>query len=307
MGPDRPDSTENNVGTNSTHTVSSSDVDSTIRVDVRFTDLAGNSEGPLPSEATAQVLPAAGPCPAGNDWCATMTVGTRESNGTFRGFLENRFGQLDETTIDYSHSFKVEQIYILEPGGFSVDLIFVKLDPYVPLGTVFNLGGTEFTANAVSRDSVKIHTWVPPRELRLDRWPGSQGKREPSSGSGERHRGRDNAGPDPFRGPRHGLGPAGKRVYREGGRRRRNEPVKRVGRHQNGHADPSNGGHRRAGGDVSYDMPASNPLQDVSGRKAPAFDHFTVTNNTEAVYRGRPLLKAPTPPGPSKKRSATLP
>ena len=37
---------------------------------------------------------------------------------------------------------------------------------------------------------------------------------------------------------------------------------------------------------VSYDMPASNPLQDVSGRNAPAFNNFAVTNNTEAVYRG---------------------
>ena len=74
------DSTETNVGMNSTtYTVSSSDVGSTIRVDVRFTDLAGNSEGPLPSEATAAVVPAAGPCPAGNDWCATMTVGTLRS------------------------------------------------------------------------------------------------------------------------------------------------------------------------------------------------------------------------------------
>ena len=37
---------------------------------------------------------------------------------------------------------------------------------------------------------------------------------------------------------------------------------------------------------VSYDMPASNRLQDVSGRNAPAFSNFAVTNNTEAVYRG---------------------
>ena len=45
------------------------------------------------------------------------------------------------------------------------------------------------------------------------------------------------------------LGPGGKRVYREGGRRRRNEPVNRVGQHQDGDADPGNGGHQRAGGD----------------------------------------------------------
>ena len=81
-----PDSTENNVGTDSTHTVSSSDVDSTIRVDVSFTDLADNSEGPLPSVATAAVVPAAGPCPADNNWCTTMTVGIYESFGTYYGF-----------------------------------------------------------------------------------------------------------------------------------------------------------------------------------------------------------------------------
>ena len=112
------DGTETDVGTNSTHTVSSSDVDSTIRVDVSFTDLAGNSEGPLPSEATAAVVPAAGLCPAGNDWCATMTVGTYESSGTFVWILRKvQYGQLDETTIDYGPSFEVEEIYIFEPEG----------------------------------------------------------------------------------------------------------------------------------------------------------------------------------------------
>ena len=37
---------------------------------------------------------------------------------------------------------------------------------------------------------------------------------------------------------------------------------------------------------TSYDVPTSNRLQDVSGRNAPAFNNFAVTNNTEAVYRG---------------------
>ena len=34
---------------------------------------------------------------------------------------------------------------------------------------------------------------------------------------------------------------------------------------------------------VSYDVPASNRLQDVSGRNAPAFNNFAVTNNTDAL------------------------
>ena len=34
---------------------------------------------------------------------------------------------------------------------------------------------------------------------------------------------------------------------------------------------------------TSYDVPTSNRLQDVSGRNAPAFNNFAVTNNTDAV------------------------
>ena len=63
------------VGTNSSsYTVSSADVGSTIRVDVSFIDGAGNPEGPLPSDAVPAVA-AAGTCPAGSDWRATLTMG----------------------------------------------------------------------------------------------------------------------------------------------------------------------------------------------------------------------------------------
>ena len=55
----RLDSTNNptNVGTNSsTYTVLPADVDFTIRVDVSFTDGAGNLEGPLMSTALGPVV-----------------------------------------------------------------------------------------------------------------------------------------------------------------------------------------------------------------------------------------------------------
>ena len=228
---------------NSTHTVSSLDVATTIRVDVRFTDLAGNSEGPLPSEATAAVVPAAGPCPAGNDWCATMTVGILEDSGTSYGFLAGNYGQLDEPTIDYGPSFEVEEITIFEPDGPDNDLIYVIPDADVPLGTVFNLGGTEFTADDGSRIGSGIYFWSRPANFA---WIVGQEVRVSANlapAPGERHRGRHVPGPHPFRGPRHGLGPGGKRIYREGGRRRRNEPVNRVGRHQDGDTHP---GERRS-------------------------------------------------------------
>ena len=162
------DDTETNLGTNSTHTVSSSDVGSTIRVDVSYIDLAGNSEGPLPSDSTAAVVPAAGLCPPNNDWCATMTVtvGKYVGTNTFYGFKERVFGQLDEPTIDYGPSFEVDEIYITEPDSSSFDdLVYVTLDADVPLGTVFNLGGTDFTANAGSRTSSGIHSWIRPADF----------------------------------------------------------------------------------------------------------------------------------------------
>ena len=94
--------------------MSSSDVNSTIRVDVSFTDLAGNSEGPLLSVATAAVVPAAGLCPADNDWCTTMTVEKYGQVETFYGFLaDESYGQLDETTIDYGPSFEISRIALL--------------------------------------------------------------------------------------------------------------------------------------------------------------------------------------------------
>ena len=49
--------TPTNVGTNSnTYPVLPADVDSTIRVDVTFTDGAGNLEGPLMSTAVGPVV-----------------------------------------------------------------------------------------------------------------------------------------------------------------------------------------------------------------------------------------------------------
>ena len=49
--------TPTNIGTNSsTYPVLPADVDSTIRVDVNFTDLAGNPEGPFMSAAVGPVV-----------------------------------------------------------------------------------------------------------------------------------------------------------------------------------------------------------------------------------------------------------
>ena len=41
-------------------------------------------------------------------------------------------------------------------------------------------------------------------------------------------------------------------------------------------------------------MPASNPLQDISGLEAPDLDNFPVDNNTQAIYRGPTFTDGPT-------------
>ena len=281
------DSTATNVGTDSTtYTVSSSDEASMIRVDVSFTDLAGNSEGPLPSEATEQVVPAAAPCPAGNDWCATITVGTYESGGTDYGFLVDFYGQLDETTFDYGPSFEVEQISINELDFFNAEQIQVTLDAYVPLGTVFNLGGTEFTADAGSRAGSGNHIWSRPANFA---WIDGQEVRvsanlapAPESATVDgttlvlTHSEDLNTGSVPA---------ASAYTVKVDGDAGTNPSTVSVGtRTVTLTLATAVTGLQAVR--VSYDVPTSNRLQDVSGRNAPAFSNFAVTNNTEAVYRG---------------------
>ena len=71
------------------HTPTTSDVGHMIKVKVSFTDFRGNAEGPLTSDAypaNGTVLAAASPCPAVNDWCATMTVADDEGDGVRLGY-----------------------------------------------------------------------------------------------------------------------------------------------------------------------------------------------------------------------------
>ena len=72
------DSTETDIGTNSSrYSPGYSDVGTTIRVEVSFTDGAGNAEGPLASDTVGPVTAptTTGTCPADSDWRATLTMG----------------------------------------------------------------------------------------------------------------------------------------------------------------------------------------------------------------------------------------
>ena len=104
--------------TSETYTLTASDVGKQIKVKVSFTDFRGHAEGPLTSDAyprngtvTVVVLP--GPCPAVNDWCATMTVA---DDGTGFGYEFDKSGSLDDNMIEYGgKEIEVFKLYVRYP------------------------------------------------------------------------------------------------------------------------------------------------------------------------------------------------
>ena len=158
--------TETNVGTNSrTYPPLAADEGSTIRVDVSFTDGAGNVET-VPSDVKGPVVRAAEDCAAdrpGYDWCTTMTVEVVAGFLSTAGFRKNSGqGALTNDTINYgSKSFAVG--FLQTQAGVDNHVIIGITDAveFLPLGTVFNFGGTEFTAdgNSEQSDDVGQYQW----------------------------------------------------------------------------------------------------------------------------------------------------
>ncbi len=161
---------ETPVGTNSfSYTVSSADVGSTIRVDVSFTDLAGNPEGPLASDAVPAVA-AAGTCPAGSDWRATLTMGyvsSETGSSRFQEFgFSSSFGDLHRATFPYgSTEVTVTQIYralitSLDGNTARGDTLSFTVSGgdlpggELPDGTVLNLGATALTVGTDSHTTL---------------------------------------------------------------------------------------------------------------------------------------------------------
>ena len=142
--------TETEVGGDShEYTLEDEDVGSTLKVLVTFKDDTGGTEGPLESAETPAVLAAAEDCATARphaDWCTTMTVGFQAGALDQYGYRRTTaMGSLADDSFDYGGLVhEVNGVYI-EIGD--IDLASVLLSHEVPPGTVFNLGGTEFTAS----------------------------------------------------------------------------------------------------------------------------------------------------------------
>ena len=149
--------------TSETYTLTASDLGKQIKVKVSFTDFRGHAEGPLTSDAyprngtvTVVVLP--GPCPAVNDWCATMTVADAEGDGRLLGYEYDKFGSLDDDQIEYGDDeFNVWTVHTykyLSRGYFYFGSI-----PRVPRGTVVTVGERTFTTDMESDDGSTGDLW----------------------------------------------------------------------------------------------------------------------------------------------------
>ena len=119
-------SVETNVGANSiTYSPLAADVGSMIRVDVSFTDGAGNLET-VHSDVKGPVVRAAEDCAADrpdNDWCTTMTVGVAIGSFFSTGYSNGKYGALDDDTIDYgSKFFRVNHLETVTPVADYVEI-----------------------------------------------------------------------------------------------------------------------------------------------------------------------------------------
>ena len=155
--------------TSETYTLTASDLGKQIKVKVSVTDSRGHAEGPLTSGAyppnNGTVVAAVGPCPAVNDWCATMTAAV---DGDAVGYEYDKFGSLTDDQIEYGdEEFNVLTVHTQQEA--SRDYFYFGAEPRVPLGTVITVGERTFTTDMESDDGGVSDLWAyPPGELPPD-------------------------------------------------------------------------------------------------------------------------------------------
>ena len=149
--------------TSETYTLTASDLGKQIKVKVSVTDSRGHAEGPLTSDAyprngTVTVVVVPGPCPAINDWCATMTVADDEGDGRLLGYEYDKFGSLDDDQIEYGdEEFNVWTVHTYKE--LSRAYFYFGSIPRVPRGTVVTVGEHTFTTDMESDDGSTGDLW----------------------------------------------------------------------------------------------------------------------------------------------------
>ena len=157
----------------STYTLSAGDEGRKVMVEVSFTDEANNDEELTSDDypSTGTIVAQEGDCPSDSDWCTTLIVGA----ATFTGFTSYGFhsdpggtyspyGELDDTSIDYgATSLDIYALLFRDDDSGNDRLAFAgETDTErVPYGTVINLDGTDYTADATSLLGCCAYQWTP--------------------------------------------------------------------------------------------------------------------------------------------------
>ena len=218
--------------TSATYVPAAADAGKKIRVKVGFTD-GGGAEERLESDGTADAVVAAQEVCAEDrsdaDWCATMTVGSATTGtDTYYGYdtgVNGNFGSLDDTTIDYGDDYTVRGIGYADAAN---DTFNVYLDAFAPRGSVFDIGGMELAADADSETTTAgAYQWDTSAGPGWLVGPADHCQRQHSAAARHGGGGRQHAGADVFREPRHNLQARRKRVHGLRGRRRGRGPFER--------------------------------------------------------------------------------
>ena len=126
-----------------------------------FTDDADNPEGPVTSDPTDTVVADARDYPSGTIWCEIMTVGSY-TVGTLTVYgYDGLSGELDNRRFDYESTTNSVNIVTMNVDTTSMTpfRLQLSLEEYLPLGSVFQIDGTTFRADAASRSISGRHTW----------------------------------------------------------------------------------------------------------------------------------------------------
>ena len=155
--------------TSSTYDPVAADVGSALKVRVSFTDGGGTDEGPLESALTGTVVAMQEDCAADRltaNWCTTMTVERWVVGGGFDGYgFEGSasHGTLDDPTIDHGvTTYTLDRVQLnistVNPTSSTVAVQFANVG-FVPRGSLFDLGGVEFTADGDSEEGTRSYEW----------------------------------------------------------------------------------------------------------------------------------------------------
>ena len=115
-----------------------------------FTDYAVTNGSTLP-------VPGPAPCPTYANWCTTLTVGTNMDSTAYGWKGPSAYGSIDDDDIEYGGT--TWALTHIQHGGGQMS---VKLPDSIHLGTVFNLGGSEFVADETSERSTGVYGWTLP-------------------------------------------------------------------------------------------------------------------------------------------------